>query len=93
MIEKVSSRVKDNPIYLSIDLDVLDPSFASAVTTLEPGGLSTLALLNLLREFGKLNIRGFDLIEFDPSLEGSRVTAVTAARIIYELLGALARSD
>lgn len=93
VVEDISNQVKDNPVYLSIDLDVLDPAFAPAVTTPEPGGASTLTLLKLLCELGKLNIQGFDLVEFDPSLEGGKRTGVTAARVIYELLGALARSN
>lgn len=93
VVEDISNQVKDDPVYLSIDLDVLDPAFAPAVTTPEPGGPSTLILLKLLRGLGKLNIQGFDLVEFDPSLEGDERTGVTAARVIYELLGALARSN
>jgi agmatinase len=76
-------------VYLSLDLDVLDPAFAPAVATPEPGGLSTLDVLRLVRELGRLDIRAFDVVELAPPYD-SGITAFAGARIIYELLAALA---
>jgi agmatinase len=61
------------------------------VATPEPGGLSTLDLIKLVRELGKLDIRGFDLVEFAAPYDDG-TTAFAAAKIIYELLAAIAES-
>ncbi|MGC8817012.1 MAG: agmatinase [Candidatus Hadarchaeum sp.] len=88
IISEVKEIVKNSKIYLSIDLDVLDPAFAPGVSTPEPGGLSTVELLKILKELGKLNISGFDIVELVPPHDDG-TTSFVAARIIYELLAAL----
>ncbi|MEM3420729.1 MAG: agmatinase [Candidatus Hadarchaeum sp.] len=89
---KITSQVKEivgsSKVYLSIDLDVLDPAFAPGVSTPEPGGLSTIELLRILREIGKLNLSGFDVVELVPPHDDG-TTSFVAARIIYELLATL----
>lgn len=91
VISEIRKRVGDARVYLSIDLDVLDPAFAPGVSTPEPGGLSTLDVVKLLREFGKLNICGFDVVELAAPHDHGE-TAFAAAKIIYELLAAISRS-
>ncbi len=76
-------------VYLTIDLDVLDPAFAPGVATPEPGGPSTVEILRLVRELGKLNICAFDVVELVPPHDDG-TTAFAAAKIIYELLAAMA---
>lgn len=78
-------------VYLTIDMDVLDPAFAPGVATPEPGGPSTVELLRLIRELGKLNIWAFDVVELVPPHDDG-TTAFAAAKIIYELLAAIASS-
>lgn len=80
-----------SPVYLTIDLDILDPAFAPGVATPEPGGPSTVELLRLIRELGKLNVQAFDVVELVPPHDDG-TTAFTAAKIIYELLAAIAKS-
>lgn len=91
-LPKIISQVKEiannSKVYLSIDLDVLDPAFAPGVSTPEPGGLTTIEVLRMLRELGSLNIRGFDVVELVPPHDDG-TTSFVAARIIYELLAAL----
>jgi arginase family enzyme len=70
---------------------VLDPAFAPAVTTPEPGGLVTADLLKIVRELGKLNICAFDVVEVTPPYD-TGATAFAAASVIYELLAAMASS-
>ena len=86
IISAVKKLVEDSPVYLTIDLDVLDPAFAPGVSTPEPGGLSSVELLRLLRQLGKLNVKAFDVVELVPPHDDG-TTAFVAARIIYELLG------
>ncbi|MEM2865944.1 MAG: agmatinase [Candidatus Hadarchaeales archaeon] len=88
IVEEVRREVGSSPVYLTLDVDVLDPAFAPAVTTPEPGGLSTLDLLRILRGLRGLNIRGFDVVEVAPPFDTGQ-TAFAAARAIYELLGSL----
>jgi len=76
-----------NEVYITIDLDVLDPSIMSAVGTPEPGGIGWYELLNLLREVAKSKrIVGFDLVELCPD-EGPRSCAFLAAKLAYKLIG------
>ena len=91
VISEIVKKVGEKNVYLTIDIDVLDPAFAPAVATPEPGGLSTLDVLGLVRELGELNVRAFDVVEVTPAYDDG-VTAFAAARIIYELLAAMAVS-
>ena len=76
-----------NEVYITIDLDVLDPSIMSAVGTPEPGGIGWYELLNLLREVAmSKRIVGFDLVELCPD-EGPRSCAFLAAKLAYKLIG------
>jgi agmatinase len=79
------------PIYLSIDLDVLDPAFAPGVSHREPGGLSTRQLLDLIRSIPN-QVVGADLVELNPSRDRDGISARAAAKITKELLGLLLES-
>lgn len=85
VISEIVKKVEGENVYLTIDIDVLDPAFAPAVTTPEPGGLATVDLLKIVRELGKLNICAFDVVEVAPPYD-TGATAFAAARVIYELL-------
>src|SRR3989344_7792319 len=74
-------------LYISIDVDVLDPAFAPGTGYLEPGGLSTRELLYLLQRIKLLkNIRKYDLVEVNPEKDINLITCKTAAKIIKELI-------
>ncbi|MCE4598983.1 MAG: agmatinase [Desulfurococcales archaeon] len=77
-------------VYISIDLDVLDPAYAPGVGNPEPGGLSTRQLLDFIWNI-KGEIVGFDIVEYNPLYDSSNVTAYTAAKLIREVLGLAAR--
>ena len=76
----------DGPVYISIDLDALDPAFAPGVSHPEPGGLSTRDILNTL---SKINgeIVGGDIVEYNPEKDFQNTTAITASKILKELMG------
>jgi agmatinase len=78
-------------IYLTIDLDVLDPSFAPAVQNPEPEGLDTSTLLDLLNKICGERVIGFDLVEVAPHYDRG-ITAIQAAKIIFEVLCSLERA-
>ena len=75
-------------VYLSFDMDVLDPAFAPGVSHHEPGGFTTREVLRMIQKID-LNIVGLDLVEYNPDRDLNGVTAMTAAKIIKELLAKL----
>jgi agmatinase len=74
-------------IYLTIDIDFLDPAFAPGTGTPKPGGFSTRDLLCLLRHFTSLPLIGMDLVEVSPPLDHNDITSFAAQRIITETWG------
>jgi len=85
-IEQIIASLS-NEVYITIDLDVLDPSIMAAVGTPEPGGLGWYEVLGLLREVTRSKrIVGFDLVELCPS-EGPLACAFLAAKLAYKLIG------
>jgi agmatinase len=89
-IDRVRERVGDRPVYVSIDIDVLDPAHAPGTGTPEPGGLTTRELQLILRGFDGLNLVGADLVEVAPAYDHAELTALAAANLGYELLALFA---
>jgi agmatinase len=92
----VRERVGRRPVFLSFDVDVLDPAFAPGTGTPEVGGLSTAEALALLRALGGIELAGADVVEVSPPYDGpGQPTALAAANVAYELLGlrALAKAQ
>ncbi|MBU1622856.1 MAG: agmatinase [Nanoarchaeota archaeon] len=86
VFSKVKKMIKDIPVYLSIDLDVLDPAFAPGVDTPAPFGLTGNEYLSLIKKISSLNIVGFDLMEMSPQFDSQQMTAHIAAQTIIEIL-------
>jgi agmatinase len=78
-----------SPVYLSVDIDVLDPAFAPGTGTPEAGGLSSREVLAMLHGLAELEpqLAGADVVEVSPPYDPSGVTGVAAANIAYELIG------
>ena len=72
------------PLYLSIDLDVLDPAFAPGVSHQEPGGMSTRQLIHLIQGL-QVPLAGADIVEFNPRRDPSEITAMAAVKILKEV--------
>ncbi|KAI9832666.1 MAG: hypothetical protein M1819_004251 [Sarea resinae] len=80
------------PVYLSVDIDVLDPGFAPGTGTPEPGGWSTRELIRVLRGVEGLNVVGADIVEVSPAFDArGETTALAAAQVGYEILSSLVR--
>ncbi len=75
-----------NPLYISFDLDSLDPAFAPGVSHHEPGGLSTRQALGILQTL-KARIVGLDVVELNPERDVSGITAAAAVKLIKEVAG------
>jgi agmatinase len=91
--ERVRERVGDAPMYVSIDIDVLDPGFAPGTGTPESGGLTNRELLGILRGLAGANLVGADIVEVSPPYDHAEVTAVAASHAAYELLSLFALSN
>ena len=92
VVERTVEVVGDGPVFLSVDVDVLDPAFAPGTGTPEPGGMTSGDLLWACREVARrLELVGADVVEVVPSAVGSAdVTALVADRIVREILNGLA---
>ena len=87
IVEKVKKRVGDGLVYLSFDIDVVDPGLAPATGTPEPGGLTSREVIRLLRGLEGFNIVGADIVEVSPAYDGAgEQTALIAAQVAYEIL-------
>jgi agmatinase len=85
--ELVRERVGERPVFLSFDVDVLDPAFAPGTGTPEVGGLSTAEALSFLRALRGIELAGADVVEVSPPYDGAgQQTALAAANVAYELL-------
>jgi len=89
-LDRVRARVGDRPVYVSIDIDVLDPAHAPGTGTPEPGGLTTRELQMILRGLTDLNLVGGDVVEVAPAYDHAELTTIAAANVVYELLGLMA---
>jgi len=90
LVERVRERVDEHPVYLSIDIDVLDPAFAPATGTPEVGGFSSRELVGILRGFAGLDVVGADVVEVAPAYDHAEITAIAAANVVYEILALMA---
>ena len=89
-VERIRDRVGDHPLYLSIDIDVLDPAFAPGTGTPEIGGFSSRELAGILRGLAGLDVVGADIVEVAPAYDHAEVTAIAAANMAYEILALMA---
>ncbi len=84
-------RLKGRPLFVSFDIDAVDPAFAPGTGTPEVGGLDSYEALTFVRGFLGFDLVGFDLVEVSPLYDGpGQVTALLAANLLYEALGVLA---
>lgn len=92
VIAEARRTVGEGPVYISFDVDGLDPAFAPGTGTPEVGGLTTVEALTLLRGLRGLRLIGADVVEVAPPFDPSGNTALVGATIMYELLCLLAEA-
>ncbi len=90
VVERIRTRVGDHPLYLSIDIDVLDPSHAPGTGTPEIAGLTSRELLNILRGLQGLNLIAADIVEVAPAYDHAEITSLAAATIAFEMVNLFA---
>ncbi|KAK6207138.1 GTPase Cdc42 [Pestalotiopsis sp. IQ-011] len=82
----------EDPVYLSLDIDVLDPAFAPGTGTPEPGGWTTRELIRVLRGIEDLNLVGADVVEVSPAYQGAgEETALAGAQVVFEVLSSMVK--
>jgi guanidinobutyrase len=86
LMTELRTLVGQGPVYLSFDIDGLDPSCAPGTGTPEPGGLTTIQALEIIRACRGLDLVGCDLVEVSPPYDGSGNTALLAAGLLFEML-------
>jgi agmatinase len=90
-IARIRERAGDAPVYLSLDIDVVDPAYAPATGTPEVGGYTTIQIQDLLRGLAGLSFVGFDLVEVYPQYDGpGQITSLLAANLCWEFLALVA---
>ena len=89
---RVRERLGDAPVYVSVDIDVLDPAHAPGTGTPEAGGLTSRELIGILRGVAGVNIVGADVVEVAPVYDHAEITSMAASHVAYELLAMLART-
>jgi agmatinase len=86
VVRRLLARVGDAPVYVSVDIDVLDPAHAPGTGTPEAGGLTSRELLALVRGLRPAVVVGGDVVEVSPAYDHAEITAIAAAHVLYDLL-------
>lgn len=89
-IEKAKQIIGDNKVFLSFDIDFVDPAFAPATGTPEVGGYTSFETISLIRQLSGLNFVGMDIVEVAPMYDVAEITSLLAANIVFEFLSVLA---
>lgn len=90
-LQEVIPRLKGRPVYVSLDIDVVDPAHAPGTGTAEPGGCTSGEILKAVHLLGALNVVGFDLVEVCPVYDIAEQTALLAAKLVREAIISFAR--
>jgi agmatinase len=80
------NRLRNRPVYITLDLDLFDPSLLPGVGTPEPGGLTFQEFISLLKVLRSLHVIGFDIVELTPDYDPTQISSVTAAVILREMI-------
>ena len=91
IVKRIKDRIDDNPLYISIDIDVLDPAHAPGTGTPEVAGMTTREILNVLRGLAGSKLVSADVVEVAPAYDHAEVTSLAAATIVYELINLFAK--
>ena len=90
VVAKLRDRIGDRPLYVSIDVDVMDPAHAPGTGTPEAGGITSRELLEILRGLVGLDLIGADVVEVAPAYDHAEITGVAASHLAYDLVSLLA---
>ncbi|MDD2585441.1 MAG: agmatinase [Syntrophomonadaceae bacterium] len=86
VLDEVKKKIGKRSVYITLDIDIVDPAFAPGTGTPEAGGISSRELFQGLRQLAELNIVGFDLVEISPPYDHGDNTSILGAKILREAL-------
>ncbi|MBO0878617.1 MAG: agmatinase [Pseudonocardia sp.] len=89
-VDALRRRIGERPLYVSVDIDVLDPAHAPGTGTPEAGGMTSRELLEILRGLDGANLIGADVVELAPAYDHAQITAIAASHVVYDLVSLLA---
>jgi agmatinase len=90
VLKEIHGRVGSRPVYVTLDIDVVDPAFAPGTGTPEVGGFTSYQMLRLIRGLQGLHLIGMDLVEVCPPFDPADTTAILAANLVFECLSLMA---
>ena len=90
VIKKTKEIVGRKPVYMTFDIDCLDPSYAPGTGTPVCGGLSTHQAMSIIRGLSGINLIGMDLVEVSPAYDVGEITALAGAHVAMEMIGVFA---
>ncbi|GAA4377946.1 agmatinase [Paeniglutamicibacter cryotolerans] len=90
IVEKLRDRIGARPLYISVDIDVLDPAHAPGTGTPEAGGITSRELLEIIRGLRGMNIIGADIVEVSPAYDHAEMTGIAASHVAYDLVSLIA---
>ncbi|MEV4570892.1 agmatinase [Nonomuraea sp. NPDC049419] len=93
VIDLLRQRIGDRPLYVSVDIDVLDPAHAPGTGTPEAGGLTSRELLEILRGLAGRNLIGADVVEVAPAYDHAEITSIAASHVAYDLVSLMALTE
>ena len=89
-METIRRRVGNKKVFLTFDMDVVDPAFAPGTARAEPGGITSREVLGILKGLAGLEFIGFDTAEINPSHDCANLTTILGANIIFEFMALIA---
>ncbi|WP_053736690.1 agmatinase [Nocardia sp. NRRL S-836] len=92
-VDALRQRIGARPVYVSVDIDVLDPAHAPGTGTPEAGGMTSRELLEILRGLRGLNLVGADVVEVAPAYDHADITSVAASHVAYDLVSLMALKE
>ena len=90
VLREVHDKTKGKKVYVSFDIDCVDPAFAPGTGTPEVGGFTSYQALQMVRGLRSLDLLGFDLVEVSPPYDHSEITSILASNLVFEFLSLLA---
>jgi agmatinase len=90
LVDVIQDRVGSNKVFVTFDIDVVDPAYAPGTGTPEVGGFTSAQAIEMIQELNGLDFVGFDLVEVLPDCDVAEITALLAANLVYEFLSLIA---
>jgi agmatinase len=85
-LRSMINRLRNQPLYITLDLDVMDPSLLPGIGTPEPGGFTFHEFISLLKKLQALHVIGFDIVELTPDYDPTQISSITASVILREMI-------